>query len=82
MAIENQRRAARENGAKSHGPATPEGRDISKYNALKHGFTARVICISTENKEEFAGYFERTVIELDPQDQVQMDLVRRCPGPS
>ena len=34
-----------------------------------------MICVSTEDKQEFAGYFERTVIELDPQDQVQMDLV-------
>ena len=75
MATEKQRQAARDNGAKSHGPATPEGRDISKYNALQHGLTARMICLTTEDSAEFKETLERLIVSLDPQDQIQMECV-------
>ncbi|MFB3918407.1 MAG: hypothetical protein ACE14M_16885, partial [Terriglobales bacterium] len=40
--------AARENGRKSRGPITSEGKARSSQNALKHGLTARRVTINSE----------------------------------
>jgi len=45
--------AARRNGAKSHGPKTPEGKAISSANSLRHGMTAKAILLTNENPEAY-----------------------------
>ena len=42
---------SRRNGAKSRGPKTPEGKNRSRFNALKHGRTAKLLAVSREVAE-------------------------------
>ena len=67
---------SRANGAKSNGPKTPEGREKSSRNSLKHGFTAKsTIVLECENKEQFQemlGYYKVT---YQPGSGVEEDLV-------
>jgi len=43
--------ASRANGAKSHGPVTPEGKQNSSFNALKQGGRAKTIALNGEAPE-------------------------------
>ncbi len=51
---DRKRRANQENGTKSQGPTTPEGKQRSSHNAVQHGFSARTLFF--ESEEEQARY--------------------------
>jgi hypothetical protein len=67
---------SRANGAKSHGPTTAEGKEISSRNSLNHGFTAKkTVVLACENPEQFQemlGYYADT---YRPGSPVEKDLV-------
>jgi len=67
---------SRANGAKSHGPKTDEGREISSRNSLNHGFTAKkTVVLACENPEQFQemlGYYADT---YRPGSPVEKDLI-------
>ena len=67
---------ARANGAKSHGPVTPEGRAASSRNSLRHGFTAKSVVLPTESQDDFQSLLDSYVDQFDPQGGVEMDLVQ------
>ena len=67
--------AARSNGAKSHGPKTPEGKAISSMNALRHGMTAKAILLTNENPEAYHKLAEAYYNKFQPADDVECDLV-------
>jgi hypothetical protein len=50
------------NGARSHGPKTPEGKATSSLNALRHGLSARHLLLPGEDAAEYEqhldGYFD------------------------
>ncbi|MFN3326985.1 MAG: hypothetical protein ACK5AZ_26120 [Bryobacteraceae bacterium] len=67
--------AARINGAKSRSPKTPEGKQRSSLNALRHGLTAKAICLWNEDREKFQLILDAYVADLKPETDVEMDLV-------
>src|SRR5947209_18568690 len=45
--------ASKINGARSQGPATPEGKDRSSQNATTHGIFSQKLIIAGESQEDF-----------------------------
>ena len=67
---------ARINGAKSHGPKTPEGKETSSKNSLKHGHTARsTILLQCESPEDFKEFFAEHIAIHQPATPPELELV-------
>jgi hypothetical protein len=71
MASPEQIAANRKNARKSRGPTSAAGKERARANSLKHGMTARVVLLPTENAAEFKrrmiGWFD----ELRPRTTLQ-----------
>jgi hypothetical protein len=67
---------SRINGAKSHGPVTPEGKARSSQNSTKHGFTARRVVLDNESVEIYELILDRYSTLLTAKDIVEYDLVQ------
>jgi hypothetical protein len=67
--------SARANGAKSHGPATPEGLHISALNSFVHGLASKTVVLTNESKTRFEQIFEAYIHQFQPLGDVEMDLV-------
>jgi hypothetical protein len=67
--------AARANGAKSRGPATPEGRAKSSSNSLRHGLSAKSVLLPAESHEQFQLLLDAHIQQFHPANPVEMDLV-------
>src|SRR5262245_52980350 len=71
--------ANRRNAQKSTGPRTPEGRAVSKMNALKHGILSKIVLIGgihgKESREELIRLHQRFWEELKPWGPVEEMLV-------
>ena len=66
---------ARNNGAQSHGPITPEGKATSAPNSLRHGLTAKAVVLPDESQEDFEALRDAYIERFQPTDQVELDLV-------
>ena len=62
--------ANRLNAEKSHGPTSPQGRARSSMNASRHGLTARVVVLPSEDMDAYSAYSKEIVDSLDPQTPV------------
>src|SRR5260370_22347637 len=69
--------SARLNGAKSHGPKTPEGKAVSSMNALRHGLTASRPLLPGESQESFDELLKEYMEEYEPDGPGERDLVHR-----
>ena len=67
---------SRINGAKSHGPKTPEGKETSSHNSLKHGFTSRkTFILQTESPDEYREFLAEHIAIHQPTTLPESELV-------
>jgi hypothetical protein len=69
--------ANRRNALKSTGPKTEDGKQRSRRNALRHGFTAETIIEPLESRDEYRAFEAAILTEYLPQTPVEQELVRR-----
>jgi hypothetical protein len=69
--------ANRRNARKSTGPKTPEGKDRSKFNALKHGLNAKTLVLPGEDAGAFQDRLDAWAADLKPCNDVEHILVER-----
>ena len=70
--------ANRANSLKSSGPKTPEGKQNSRRNALKHGLTGEGVVLPNEDAAEVERRLVAFEDELRPVGEVGRALVRRA----
>ncbi|MDP2638171.1 MAG: hypothetical protein Q8P26_03865 [Candidatus Levybacteria bacterium] len=76
MTTEEQIQANREN-ALLGGVKTPEGKAISKYNALKHGLLSKEVFLEGEDEQVLIELTKRLRQELKPATEIEAILVDR-----
>jgi hypothetical protein len=76
MPSELKSETARINGAKSHGPTTPEGKEKSSLNAIKHGLTANhTFILKCESPEEYQAMLAEHIAIHQPVTPPEKELV-------
>jgi hypothetical protein len=63
------------NAQQSTGPKTPEGKEHSKFNALKTGIYARSILLPDEDQAAFDAIGSYLTASLEPQNEEERNLV-------
>ena len=67
--------ASRANGARSRGPATPEGKRRSSQNAIRHGLLARCIVMKNESQTAFEALIAHHCDRLHPADAFEFGFI-------
>src|SRR5262245_3464286 len=68
----------RRNAQKSTGPRTAEGKNRSKFNALKHGLTAASPVLPGEDPDAFQARIDAWKADLKPRNTLEDDLIERA----
>jgi hypothetical protein len=78
---EKQLAANRRNAQKSTGPRTPEGKAVSRYNALKHGIFARAVIPPAlapyESRADFDDLLAAFEAQFSPANRLEALLVQQ-----
>ena len=64
-----------ENAKKSTGPKTPEGKERSSQNAIKHGFRAQAIVLPHEDPAEYQQRLHEFFVGFAPNDMMESKLL-------
>jgi hypothetical protein len=68
--------ANRLNAERSTGPASPTGKIRSSMNAVRHGLTARVVVLPTEDMAAYTEFSREIVDSLDAQTPVERQFAQ------
>ncbi|HUQ90366.1 MAG TPA: hypothetical protein VM120_01715, partial [Bryobacteraceae bacterium] len=66
---------ARENGRKSQGPITPEGKQRSSQNSITHGLASKCVVLSNESEELYTTLLTSYQTEWQPATTSEQHLV-------
>jgi len=69
--------ANRRNARKSTGPITQEGKQRSRFNAVRHGLTAETLIRALEDAEDYKTFEAAIIADYDAQSAVERELVLR-----
>ena len=69
--------ANRRNALKSTGPVTPEGKDRSRRNAVRHGLTAETVIATIEDPDDYQAFEAAVISDYDAETAVERQLVLR-----
>jgi hypothetical protein len=74
MTSDKQADANRRNASKSTGPKTPEGKAVSRLNAVKHGLLSQELLLPGEDEAALQELSERLTSELQPEGEMEILL--------
>jgi hypothetical protein len=69
--------ANRRNALNSTGPVTPEGKETSSRNAVRHGLTSETVIVGVEDQEDYRAFEAAVVADYDAESAVERELVLR-----
>ena len=69
--------ANRRNALKSTGPTSPEGKERSRRNALRHGLTSETVITTLEDAEDYQAFEAAVTADYDAETAVERELVLR-----
>jgi len=71
-----QREANRRNAKHGRGPNTPQGKQKSCQNALRHGLAGRIVVLPTEDMAAYQAFSKELVDSLHPQTPMERQLAQ------
>jgi hypothetical protein len=75
MSSDRRIKSSRANGAKSHGPKTPEGKKRSSQNAIQHGLLAKCLLLPGEDAENFEILMQNHERRFQPADGIELGII-------
>src|ERR1035437_7937656 len=69
--------ANRRNALKSTGSITPEGKERSRRNAVRHGLSAETVIAALEDAEDYQAFEAAVTADYDAETAVERELVLR-----
>jgi hypothetical protein len=73
---ESQINASRENGAKSQGPVTAEGRATCSQNATKHSLTSKTLIVAPEEREAYDNLVAANFAFYKPSNLLEWHVIQ------
>ncbi|HUQ90594.1 MAG TPA: hypothetical protein VM120_02860 [Bryobacteraceae bacterium] len=73
--LKDKQEIARENGKKSRGPITPEGKRRSSLNSITHGLASKCVVLANESEEAYTALLTGYQNEWQPATQTEQHLV-------